>query len=92
MLGCLLALPCFAQTVLEQFLFTDIVTWGHADEKFIVVVRSAFADPVVCWLVFSILVSSRLVSSVMCAQVGNVSQQQKHIFKTPAVTHSTHCS
>lgn len=26
------------KTVLEKYLFTDIVTWGHSDEKFIVVV------------------------------------------------------
>lgn len=28
------------QTVLENYQYTDIVTWGHSDEKFIVVVRA----------------------------------------------------
>lgn len=35
--GCLLMHP-EKKTVLENYAFTDIVTWGHSDEKFIVVV------------------------------------------------------
>jgi len=27
-----------AQVILENYAFTDIVTWGHSDEKFILVV------------------------------------------------------
>ena len=35
--GCLLMHP-EKKTVLENYAYTDIVTWGHSDEKFIVVV------------------------------------------------------
>jgi hypothetical protein len=30
------------KTVLENYQYTDIVTWGHSDEKFIVVVSQNF--------------------------------------------------